>query len=192
MVVGYLYIFSWEMSTHILCPFKKLGFCWCWAITSIGLRWGEMWTGLSNVVLLVTRLNQSWVHTVCILLYPSLMFLGKILAWIFFWGYQELRGAGILYLWLWIIFLRWHISFRDTRATMRRMLLTCFLGRSCDFMVFQGPLSQIVMWSSWATSGRHCGGNWGRSCYSAQLVIPKLMVKPRWSTEHSPCYYEPW
>jgi hypothetical protein len=35
-----------------------------------------------------------------------------------------------------------------------------------------------------AISGRHFGESWAQSYYSALYVIPKLMVKQRWSIAH--------
>jgi hypothetical protein len=52
-----------------------------------------------------SRLNP---HGLYIYLYLFLAFLGKIFLWILCWGCQGLGKVVIVFLWLWIDFLRWH------------------------------------------------------------------------------------
>ena len=46
---------------------------------------------------------------------PLLVPLGRILVWILSLDYLELKGVLILFLWLWIDLVKWHISFHVTK-----------------------------------------------------------------------------
>src|SRR5438128_5600416 len=58
------------------------------------------------------------IHMVFICLFLFLVRLGRIFRWILFWDCLGLRGGEIIFLWLLIVFLKWHILYHVTRATM--------------------------------------------------------------------------
>src|SRR6266508_2482976 len=65
-----------------------------------------------------TKLSHDLILTVFICLFLFLVHLRRIFRWILFWDCLGLRGGEIAFLWLLIIFLKWHILYLVTRATM--------------------------------------------------------------------------
>lgn len=62
--------------------------------------------------------------------------------------------------------------------------------KSCVCMECRRPLSPTAISSSLATFGRLCVPSLASSYYSPQHTIHKPMAKRRWSTAHSPPYFE--
>src|SRR6266496_1908583 len=97
---------------------------------------------------IATKLSHDLILTVFICLFLFLVHLGRIFRWILFWDCLGLRGGEIAFLWLLIVFLKWHILYHVTRATMLHTLLIFFLRRLFVYMACQTPLFLIVMLNS--------------------------------------------
>src|SRR5436190_21206145 len=85
------------------------------------------------------KLSLNLIHMVFICLFLFLVRLGRIFRCILFWDCLGLRGGEIVFLWLLIIFLKWHILYHVTRATMLYTLLIFFLRRLFVYMACQTP-----------------------------------------------------
>src|SRR6266540_4053933 len=72
------------------------------------------------------KLSLDLIHMVFICLFLFLVHLGRIFRWILFWDCLGLSGGEIVFLWLLIGFLKWHILYHVTRATMLHTLLIFF------------------------------------------------------------------
>src|SRR5436190_12955084 len=91
-----------------------------------------MLSATSHGATLATKLSHDLILTVFICLFLFLVHLGRIFRWILFWDCLGLRGGEIAFLWLLIVFLKWHILYHVTRATMLHTLLIFFYG-DCSF-----------------------------------------------------------
>src|SRR5207237_9723698 len=94
------------------------------------------------------KLSLDLIHMVFICLFLFLVHLGRIFRWILFWDCLGLRGGAIAFLWLLIVFLKWHILYHVTRAIMLHTLLIFFLRRLFVYMAFHTPFFLSVMLSA--------------------------------------------
>src|SRR3954464_1033997 len=106
-----------------------------------------------------------------------LVFLERIFLWTLFWDCHEHRRGGIVFMLLWIGFLRWHTLFLVIKRMMLHILLICSFVKLFVCMVCQILLSLIVILNFLATFGDVYGLSWGLNCSLVLHVIPKLMVK---------------
>src|SRR5438045_4935659 len=119
-----------------------------WPRTSFGHVCGETLSATCHGATIATKLSYDLILTVFICLFQFLVHLGRIFRWILFWDCLGLRGGEIAFLWLLIVFLKWHILYHVTRATMLHTLLIFFLRRLFVYMACQTPLFLIVMLNS--------------------------------------------
>src|SRR3954471_11929454 len=142
--------------------------------TSFGHVCVEMLSDLWHAALLVKKLSLALIHMVYICLF---LFLGRIFLWTLFWDCHEHRRGGIVFLLLWIGFIRWHTLFLVIKRMMLHILLICSFVKLFVCMVCQILLSLIVILNFLATFGDVYGLSWGLNCSLVLHVIPKLMVK---------------
>jgi hypothetical protein len=126
-------------------------------------------------------LSKSYVlaliHMVYICLFPFQVFLGRIFRWTLFWDYLIHRRRGIVFLLLWIGFLRWRTLFLVTRPMMLRIFLICsfvisFVCMVCQILIVSDRDTKFI-----ATFGDVYGLSWGLNFCLVLHVIPKLMDK---------------
>jgi hypothetical protein len=87
------------------------------------------------------------------------------------------RRGGIIFLLLWIGFLRWHTLFLVTILMMLRIFLICSFRILFVCMVCQILLFLIVILNFLTTFGDVYGLSWGLNCCLVLHVIPKPMDK---------------
>ena len=95
-------------------------------------------------------------------------------------GIASHRREGIVFLLLWIDFLKWHTLFLITKLMMLHMLLICCFVKLFICMVCQILQFLIVSLNLLAIFGDAYGQSCGLSCCLVLHVIPKLMDKLKW------------
>src|SRR3954470_14093785 len=105
----------------------------------------EMLRDLWHAALLLKKLSLALIHIVYICLFLFLVFLGRIFLWTLFWDYHVHKRGGIVFLLLWIGFLRWHTLLLVVKRMMLRILLICSFVKLFVCMVCQILLFLIVI-----------------------------------------------
>src|SRR3954464_9062178 len=113
--------------------------------TSFGHVCVDMLRDLWHTALLVKKLSLALIYMVYICLFLFLVFLGRIFLWTLFWDCHVHRRGGIVFLLLWIGFLRWHTLFLVIKRMMLCILLICSFVKLFVYMVCQILLFLIVI-----------------------------------------------
>jgi len=146
-------------------PFPWLGNAWRGFLDCLGAHDEVPRMALHQVICY----HRAYIHRY---LFP----LNHRLTWVWtlFWVYLGPKGTRTQYLWWWISFWKWPISFRAARLTTQLTLCSYTSRRWWGYMVSRGPLFLIKTPSSLFTFGSHYGRKWVQNSVTVPLVIPRL------------------